>query len=169
MIGALGLVGSSLGALFAIGIPDVYLGLYIGLVITASGLTLLLSGRITTSFSWTKIVFLGLFGSFNKGVSGSGFGPIVTTGTLLMGIGEKEAVSIQTFSELFVSLAGFLTFFLSGMHIDWNLTVALSLGVSLSAPFAAFLVKRMDSTKLRWLIAAVTVLLGGVTLIRSLM
>lgn len=168
VIGMLGLAGSSLGALAAIGVSEIYLGLYIGFVIVASGLTVVLSGKQRTSFSWSKIACLGLFGSFNKGVSGSGFGPVVTTGALLMGIDEKEAVSIQTFSELLVSLAGFLTYFLSGMRIDWTLTFALCLGVAFSSPVAALVVKRIDSKRLRALIAAVTIILGAATLVRSL-
>jgi uncharacterized membrane protein YfcA len=164
LIGILGVVGSFVGASVSIGISNFYLSLYIGLLITALGLFLLLNRRLRATFSWLKLAFLSLFGSFNKGISGSGFGPITTTGMIVMGVDEKVAVSIQTFSELFVSIAGFLTFALAGSQIAWNLLLPLSIGVVLSTPLAAFVVHKFESRKLRTAIAIVTVVLGVVTL-----
>jgi uncharacterized membrane protein YfcA len=149
-----------------VGISDFYLGLYVGLLVTAAGLFILINRKLRASFSWRKIVALGLFGSFNKGISGSGFGPVVTTGILLLGIDEKAAVSIQTFSESFVSLVGFLTFALLGIPIDWSLTLSLSTGVVLSSPLAAFIVRKTESGKLRLAIAFVTIVLGISTILR---
>ncbi|MBN1245005.1 sulfite exporter TauE/SafE family protein [Candidatus Bathyarchaeota archaeon] len=165
LIGILGIVGSFIGATVSIGISDFFLGLYIGLLIVALGLFLLLNKKLSASFSWLKLFFLGFFGSFNKGISGSGFGPIVTTGMIIMKINEKVAVSIQTFSELFVSLAGFLTFLLAGSQISWNLLLPLSIGVALSTPLAALVVHKFESKKLRTGIALATVVLGILTLL----
>jgi hypothetical protein len=168
VIGCLGVVGSFLGAVVSVGTSDFILGVYIGLLITALGLFLLLNRKLKTSFSWHKLAALGLFGSFNKGISGSGFGPIVTTGMILMSIDEKIAVSIQTFSELFVSVAGFLTFVLSGIPISWELALPLSIGVVISSPLAAFVVHKFQSRKLRTAIAVMTAVLGVSTLLRLL-
>jgi uncharacterized membrane protein YfcA len=165
LIGILGIVGSFIGATVSIGISDFFLGLYIGLLIVALGLFILLNKKLSASFSWLKLFFLGFFGSFNKGISGSGFGPIVTTGMIIMKINEKVAVSIQTLSELFVSLAGFLTFLLAGSQISWNLLLPLSIGVALSTPLAALIVHKFESKKLRTGIALATVVLGILTLI----
>ena len=165
LIGTLGVVGSFIGASVSIGITDFFLGLYIGLLIVALGIFLLLNKKLSASFSWLKLFFLGLFGSFNKGISGSGFGPIVTTGMIIMNINEKVAVSIQTFSELFVSLAGFLTFLLAGIQISWNLLLPLSIGVAFSTPLAALVVNKFESKKLRTGIALTTVVLGILTLL----
>jgi len=165
VIGILGVVGSLIGASVSIGVSDFFLGLYIGVLIMALGLFLLLNKKLSASFSWLKLTFLGLFGSFNKGISGSGFGPIVTTGMIIMNINEKVAVSIQTFSELFVSIAGFLTFLLVGSQISWNLLLPLSIGVAFSTPLAALLVNKFESKKLRTGIALATVVLGILTLL----
>jgi uncharacterized membrane protein YfcA len=148
-----------------IGVSDFFLGLYIGLLIVVLGLFLLLNKKLSASFSWRKLVFLGFFGSFNKGISGSGFGPIVTTGMIIMNINEKVAVSIQTLSELFVSIAGFLTFLLAGSQISWNLLLPLSMGVAFSTPLAALVVYKFESKKLRTGIALATVVLGLLTLL----
>ena len=166
LIGSLGAVGSILGALVSVGISNFHLGLYIGLLITTLGLFLLLNRKFKMRFSWLKLVALSLFGSFNKGISGSGFGPIITTGMIFMSIDEKTAVSIQTFSELFVSLAGFITFVSSGTQISWELVLPLSIGVVISSPLAAFFVHKFESRKLRIIIAIVTAVLGILMLLR---
>ena len=165
LIGILGVIGSFVGAYVSIGISDFYLGLYIGLLIVSLGLFLLINKKLKSRFTWRRLSFLGLFGAFNKGISGSGFGPIITTGMIIMNINEKVAVSIQTFSELFVSISGFLTFVFAGSQISWDLLIPLSIGVILSTPLAAFLVHKFDSRKLRMAIAFVTVLLGIFTLL----
>lgn len=165
LIGMLGVIGSFVGASVSIGISNFYLGLYIGLLIVSLGLFLLVNGKLRARFSWLRLTFLGLFGSFNKGISGSGFGPIITTGMIIMNVNEKAAVSIQTFSELFVSAAGFLTFMLAGSQISLDLLLPLSLGVAFSTPLAAFVVHKFDSKKLRTTIGLVTVVLGVLTLL----
>lgn len=168
MIGALGMLGGLLGARIALGISTFILKLYIGLLVTASGVFVLFSRRIQISFSWTKIVVISLLGAFNKGLSGSGFGPIVTTGGLLSGIDEKAAVSIQSFSEFPVSLIGFLTFVFSMTQLNLYLMLALTLGVVLASPLAALIVQKLDREKLRLLIGLAAVAVGGSTLFRLL-
>jgi uncharacterized protein len=166
VVGSIGIVGSYIGATAAIGITSFYLTLYIGVIITGTGLFLLFNKKSIILFSWVKLTIISLFGSFNKGISGSGFGPIVTTGLLLMQTDEKAAVSIQGFSELFVSLAGGLTFVFSGVEMNWQLTLALMSGVVLSTPLAAFIVKRANNKKLRSAIGYVTVILGIIMLVK---
>jgi len=167
LMGGLGSIGSLFGALVAIGISKLYLNLYIGIMVTTLGFFILISRKIKIDFSWLRMVALGVLGAFNKGISGSGFGPIVTTGGLLVGLDEKVSVSIQSLSELFASMVGFLTFLLSRIQIDMYLTLAMTIGVALAAPLAAFIVHKVPGEKLRWLIASAAILLGFSTLIRS--
>jgi len=166
LVGLIGALGSFIGAITATGITDFYLTIYIGILITTLGLLLLLNKTRTIIFSWYKLIGLGVFGGFNKGISGSGFGPIITTGLIMMKTDEKAAVSIQAFSELFVSLAGSLTFLFFGTQIDWNLTLALVIGVVLSTPLAALVVQKANSKKLRSAIGYVTIILGIIMLIK---
>lgn len=165
IIGAIGALGSFIGAIAAINISDLVLTIYIGVLIVAIGLLLLLNKTRTTPFTWHKLIGLGIFGAFNKGMSGSGFGPIITTGLIMMKTDEKAAVSIQSFSELFVSLAGSLTFIALGTQMDWSLILPLVIGVVLSTPIAALIVQKANNKKLRWAIAYVTIILGIITLL----
>jgi len=103
------------------------------------GLFLLLNKSLVIDFSWAKIAILSLFGSFNKGISGSGFADN-HNGLLYMKISEKEAVSVQSFSEFSsVSLASSHS---SSMDLrELDLTLSLSVGVAASAPVAAFIIR----------------------------
>jgi uncharacterized membrane protein YfcA len=167
VMGGLGSIGSLFGALVAIEISRFILNLYIGIMVTLLGFFVLFSKRVKIVFSWPRMIVFGVIGSFNKGISGSGFGPIVTTGGLLVGLEEKAIVSIQSFSELFASAVGFLTFMFSRVQIDLYLTLAMVIGVAFASPLAAFIVHKMPSDKLRLLIAITAVLLGILILIRS--
>ena len=138
-------------------------------MVTTLGFFVVFSRRLKLRFSWPRMIAFGVVGAFNKGISGSGFGPIVTTGGLLVGLDEKATVSIQSFSELFASIVGFLTFVLSRAPVDVYLTFAMSIGVALSSPIAAFIVHKMPAEKLRWLISLTAILLGVITLIRLLL
>jgi uncharacterized membrane protein YfcA len=169
LIGGIGIFGSIIGALANTGISDFFLSLYIGTLITGSGIFILLNRTRKIGFNWIKVAILSLFGSFNKGISGSGFGPIITTGLLYMGVKEKEAVSIQSFAELFISSVGFSTFLFSGTPINWSLTTSLAIGVTASAPIAALIVQKSEGGKLRTAIAIVTIILGVSTIIRILL
>ncbi len=120
VIGAFGDIGAIFGALLAIGISTLYLKTYIGILVSLLGFFVLFSDklRIKMDFSWPRMILIGVIGAFNKGISGSGFGPVVTTGGLLSGLDEKSTVAIQCLSELPVCIIGFLTFMIKGCCFD---------------------------------------------------
>ena len=168
VLGVFGGIGALFGALLAIGISTIYLKTYIGVLVTVLGVFVLFSDRlrIRMDFSWPKMLIMGILGAFNKGVSGSGFGPVVTTGGLLSGLDEKSTVAIQCLSECPVCIIGFLTFVLKGCCIDWNLVMCISLGAAFSAPVAAWFVHKVPSDKLRPMIGISAVILGLFTLVK---
>ncbi len=169
VISLFSLFGGFIGAKLALGISSFYLRLYIGTLVTLTGFFVLASKEIHMTFSWFKMVLVSLIGSFNKGLSGSGFGPMVTTGGLLSGVDEKVIVAIQSFSESPVSLIGFVVFWLSNKAMNWHLILSLAAGVSLSAPLAALIVKRLNRDKLRLLIGLTSIIIGGATLLKAIL
>jgi uncharacterized membrane protein YfcA len=166
VLGGLGVIGGVIGAKISLGIPSFYLQLYIGILVLIAGIFVLLSKGINMGFDWGRITLVGLLGSINKGISGSGFGPIITTGAIISGMDEKTSIAIQALSELPVSLIGFITYYLSGAPLDWQLTLSLGVGVALAAPMAAFFLQRVNADKVRLMIGAVALLIGSMTLIR---
>jgi len=163
-LGAFGVIGGVIGARLSLNIPAFYLQTYIGLLVISAGVFVLTNRGIKLEFSWGRIAVVGLLGSINKGLSGSGFGPIVTTGTIMSGMNEKTSVAIQALSELPVSIVGFITYFLSGALIDWQLTMSLGAGVIIASPIATYFVKRVDAAQIRKIIGVVALFIGSITL-----
>jgi len=121
-----------------------------------------------SSLSGRKIILFGAFAAFNKGVSAGGYGPLVTGGQLLSGVPEKKAVAITTLSEVIVSLAGLVGFMLFFSNLNWFLVLFLSLGATLSVPFATLTVKYLPRGIMTSRIAYATLFLGGISLYRFL-
>ena len=131
------LLGSVAAVLFALKLSKFALNLYIGILVAIVGIVVLITGERTRDFSWLRLLFLGSIASFNKGLSGGGYGPIVTAGQILTGVEARAAIGITSLAEGVTCVAAVLTYAFSGKPIDWRLAVALAIGVALSTPVAA--------------------------------
>jgi len=120
-------------------------------------------------FSWRRMVVVGLLAAFNKGLSRGGYGPVVTAGQIMSGVGEKSAVCVTLLSEVLVSLCAVFMFLSVGSGVDWVLTLCLLVGVSLSAPVAAFVVRQVGHGALKVSVGVVTVLVGLATVLRVML
>jgi len=159
-------VGSIAAVILALNLPKAYIKLYIGLMILGIGAFLLLGNRLAGKFSWGKIIGLGSVAAFNKGISGGGYGPLLTGGQVLIGVPEKNAVGITSFAEGITCLVGLgLYIFLQG-GLAWALAAPLSIGAILSVPAATWTVKVLPSRILRQSIGYATLFLGALTLIK---
>ncbi len=110
----------------------------------------------------------GLFRRLNKGISGGGYGPIVIAGQLLTGVEVKGAIGITSLAEGITCIAAAFTYFLVSQNIDWLLLILLSIGIAFSTPVAAFIVRRVESKKMKLIIGMLTVLLGTMTILKVL-
>ncbi|MBW2124088.1 MAG: sulfite exporter TauE/SafE family protein [Deltaproteobacteria bacterium] len=90
VLGILAVVGASL---VAVSIPEVALKTYIGVLVLVMGAILVSRSKFT--FSWNKILGIGALSAFNKGLSGGGFGPVVTSGQMISGRGSKRDVNLE--------------------------------------------------------------------------
>ena len=153
--------GVLVAVLIALNLPVFYVKLYIGLLVFSMGVVILVSLNRKYKFSWKKIVSLGLLASFNKGISGGGYGPVVTGGQILSGVKSKNAIGITSLAEGLTCLVGVITYFIFTNHtIEWNLAPSLVLGAILSVPFAAYTVKRFKSERLKLIVGISTLILG---------
>lgn len=88
-----------------------------------------------------KIGGIGFLAAFVNGLSGA-YGPIATTGVLLLGKGEpRHAIGTVNMAEFFVALGVSITIItkLSLSQFPFGLAIALSLGGVLIAPLAAYI------------------------------
>jgi uncharacterized membrane protein YfcA len=155
IFGALGAVG------FLTWVPRYYAKLYFGLMITAMGIIILLRRNGRYRFSWAKLVGLGLISSFNKGMSGGGYGPLVVGGQVLSGCEAKAAVGCTSLAESFVCLVALIGFAVTGAFPVTALAIPIVLGALLSAPCAASMTRYLDSkVDLKQVVGFVVLLLG---------
>ncbi|MGB2905963.1 MAG: sulfite exporter TauE/SafE family protein [Candidatus Aminicenantaceae bacterium] len=158
-------VGTLAAVVIAVNLPALYVKLYISLLVLSMGVIILATLNRKFLFSWKKIVSLGLLASFNKGLSGGGYGPIVTGGQIISGVKLKSAIGITSLAEGLTCLVGVITYFLLTNHtIEWDLAPSLVLGAILSVPLAAYTVKKLDGKHLRIVVGWATLVLGLVSL-----
>jgi len=163
------LVGSTIAAALALGLSAYILKLYIGLLMAAVGAAILVCGRRPIRFSWQRIMALGVVAAFNKGISGGGYGPVVTSGQILAGVEERSSVAITSLAEGITCIGGVITYLILGGAgiIDWTLTPYLVGGALLSVPLSAVTVRRVKVGNLRLAVGILTLLLGLTTVLRT--
>ena len=168
VLSAFSVIGT-VGAVFlAIRLPADVLKIVIGAIVLSMGAFILATLRRTPRFAWRKISVVATVASFNKGLSGGGYGPLVMGGQMLSGIGVKNAIAITSLAEGVTCLAGIIIYLVFSKHMDWTLALALLLGAVLSVPFAAITIKRISERKIKIIVAVVILLLGVLTLAKVL-
>ncbi len=167
VLAACSVVGTLVAVFIAVSIPKWVLKTYIGVLVLAMGITILLTVGKTFVFSWKKVIGLGLVAALNKGLSGGGYGPLVCGGQVLAGMDEKAAIGITSLAEGLVCIVGVIAYVLTGNGgVDWRLAPSLALGAMLSVPLATLTVKRIPMRKLRGVIGSAVTALGLFTLIK---
>jgi uncharacterized membrane protein YfcA len=157
--------GAVAAVFVALNLPKFYIKLYIVVLVFAMGVLILATLKRKFKFSWKKISSLGLLAAFNKGISGGGYGPLVTSGQILSGVESKNAIGITSLAEGLTCLVGVITYISFTNHtVDWSLSPSLILGAILSVPLAAYTVKKFKGGPLRLIVGIATLLLGLFTL-----
>ncbi len=109
---------------------------------------------------------MGFFASFNKGISGAGYGPIITSGQILSGMDSKSSVSISSFTEAISCLVALLVYILRLESVHFILVIPLLGGSLASVPLAVRIVKRSKEENLVVVIGFMAIVLGLATLVK---
>jgi len=166
VVTSFGIIATVISALIAINIPTVVLKMYIGILVCSIGIVLLLRSKF--NFTWKKILGIGILSAFNKGISGGGFGPVVTSGQLISGRDSKESIGVTTLSEAPICIAGFLTYLLKNGLSTWDLIFPLTIGASIGAVIGPYITKKFKSEKkIRLSLGILVTFLGIWTLIKT--
>ncbi len=168
LLGTFSIVGTIMAVFIAVSISELWLKLYIGCLVLAMGIVILRCVNKKFKFSWKKMSFLGLIASFNKGMSGGGYGPVVTGGQILSGVEGKSAVGITSLSEGLTCLVGVVAYALIAKNpVSWKLAPYIIIGAMLSVPLSAKSIKWISTKRLTITIAILTMFLGLFTIIRT--
>ena len=164
-----GIVGAVVAVNLLTHVPSYWAKLYFALMIISVGLIITLRSKDTYGFSWRKVVGLGLSSSFNKGISGGGYGPLVVGGQVLAGCDAKNAVACTSISESVVCFVALISFAAVGVFPPAELTIPIVMGAVVSAPCATVMTHYLDrKADLKRLVGIIVLLLGIVCLIKVL-
>jgi hypothetical protein len=150
----------------AVRIPKAWLVGAIGTIITTMGVVILVTLRHQFRYRASHLITVGAVAAFNKGLSGGGYGPLVTAGQVVSGISPRQAVGITSLAESVTCLVGLCAYFAFHSKINWQLAIPLAAGALLSVPFATLTVRRMPEKWARGAVGLVTLVLGVLTLIK---
>jgi hypothetical protein len=160
------IVGTIIAVFFALSLPKMIVKSYIGIMILLIGIFILFGKKMMGSFAWSKVIGLGTVAAFNKGISGGGYGPLVTGGQVMIGVPGKNAIGITSFAEGLVCLVGLILYIIFHGWLEWSLAIPLTIGAALSVPAATWTVKILPEQYLLKFIGYATTFLGGLTLIK---
>ncbi len=162
------ILGASSAVFTAKALPKQWTSLYISVMVIAMGVLILICFSKQFKYSSKRIIGLGLLASFNKGLTGGGYGPLVVSGQMLSGVEGKNAIGITSLAEGITCALGVLIyFFIAKDSIDWRLASIIIAGAVSSVPFSVKSVKIMNPKLLKALIAVLTIILGVVTLLKT--
>lgn len=165
MITVLGVIATLGAVVLATVIPKMVLKTYIGVLVLVMGIILL--SRIEFHFSWKKMIGVGIISSFNKGLSGGGFGPVVTSGQIISGHDHKNAIGVTTASEVPICLMGFAMFCLLEGVPDLPVLLPLTVGSILATPVGTRITNKFPEKSLRPVLGLLVTALGIWTLIKT--
>ena len=161
-------VGAIAAATLAMQISKEMLTLFIASIIIAMGFVILLTLNRPFRYRAGGVVAIGAVAAFNKGLSGGGYGPLVTAGQVVSGLPPKNAVAITSVAEAFTCVVGLGAYLALGRQINWGLTIPLVAGALLSVPIATLTVRRLPEKGLRLIVGVVTLALGALALAAAL-
>ncbi len=166
LLGLCGVLGAVMAATVAVRLPATTIKAITGAIVIAMGVLVVGSGHLRLQFSTWRAGTLGLVASINKGFMGGGYGPLMTAGQVVIGIGAREAVAITSLSEALTCVGGIAGYVTGGAAICWPLAGAMVVGGAVAALLAAATVRAVSADKLKVAVAAGCFVLGSLTLLR---
>jgi len=183
LIGGLGVLAVIFAAITSLNVPKLALKSYIGALVMVMGVVILL--RPAFRYSWQRMVGIGILSAFNKGLSGGGFGPVVTGGLILSGQEHKTAIGVTTLAEAPICISGFLAYvigkatmvvngpvlaaplasFVETMFMPrvfhWELILGLTIGSLISTPLGPLITRFTQRQVMRYVVGGLIALLGA--------
>lgn len=161
-----GAVGAIIGVFCALHIPLFALKVYIGTLVLGVGI-LIISKRRSFTFSWGRLIGVGVIASFNKGISGGGYIPLIAGGQIIAGREVKSAIGSTVLAVSVACGVSFLSYLFMKGDISWGIAISATVGSILASPLAALIVKRANPGGLQGFVGFITIALGILTIAKA--
>lgn len=160
LLSLLSAAGAITAVSIAIHINTQWLTICIALMVIGIGVVIIGTANRTLKFRRGHLVVVGTVAAFNKGLSGGGYGPLVTAGQVVSGLEAKQAVAITSLAESFTSLIGLIAYILYRGSLDFSLAIPLTIGAMMSVPIATLVVRRVPQRVMRMSVGIASCVLG---------
>lgn len=173
-----GVLGATLGALFATSVSGEVIGRLVSLVIVVVGLIVLSSLRNGYDTGQVereevhplRIGGIGGVAGFASGISGAGWGPIGVKLLILSRIEPRHAIGSSLVGRVFMALSAVLAYALTawatvGVRLDFDLLVPLLAGSLAAMVPGAYLVSRLGRGRASAAVALLSIALALPTLV----
>jgi uncharacterized membrane protein YfcA len=164
-IASFGVIATIIATFVGINISKIVLNTYIGFLVLIMGLFILLGFRFR--YSTGKMVLVGIVSAFNKGLSGGGFGPIVTGGQIVLGQDHKKSIACTTAAEPLICITGFLSYLLLKGITGWNIILALGIGAVIAGTIGPLTTKKINKENLKRIVGILMLVLGIISLLKT--
>jgi uncharacterized membrane protein YfcA len=164
-IGTLGVTFSITSIYGVLKVGDIWIKLYVVLLLLAMGFTALFSGKKDHVYRPKRMFFFGALAGFNKGIGGGGYGPVVTIGGLLSGVPAKTMMAVTAFSEGLVCIISILVWFFwlnHGVVVDFILLPSMLLGSVFSVVAAPYVTRVLPEVAWRTIVPIYCCIIAGV-------
>ncbi len=162
-----GILGLILSFIVITVLDSFFIKLYIGGLTVFLGILLLLFRKRQFLYSRKKIIGTSIVAAFNKGISGGGYGSLISCGQILSGIDCKKAVSTCFHANTVISFLGFVFYVILLQNlITLEITISMVIGALLAVPFAVKSLKKVTSFKLTMIMGLLLIILGVFTFIQ---
>jgi hypothetical protein len=142
----LGILAVVVGVFLGVKVNKTFLSLYIAILMLVMGIITLSGLRL--KFRWGNIYAVGLISSFNKALSGGGFGPIITSGQVISGRSGKRSVGATTMSEVGICGASFIVWIILNHRLpNIGLLVALCIGAVMGGVLGPYILSVISQNK----------------------
>jgi uncharacterized membrane protein YfcA len=159
-----GIIGVIIATIAIISLPSIIVKLYIAFLVIAMGFIVLSNGNSQFKYSKKRIGMLGIVCSFNKGISGGGYGPLAVSGQIVSGVEPKSAVAITSVSEGIICLAGFLLYSILRGILYPLLLLGIAIGALIATPISAYTITKVEGENLVKIVGLAMLALGLFTL-----
>jgi len=160
LLSVLSTVGAVAAVSLAVSVNRQALATIIGVIILGTGVATLATISRQLRYRRSHIIAVGAVAAFNKGLSGGGYGPLVTAGQVVSGVTPRHAVAISSLAESFTCFVGLVAYLLLGKSFNWGLALPLSVGALMSVPLATLTVRRLPEKVMRASVGCMTCVLA---------
>ncbi len=145
LISILGSFAAFISVILAFSLNKLIIEIYIAFLVLFIGALMLRKKEY--SFSWNKIVAIGLISSFNKAISGGGFGPLVTAGQVVSGRDTKSSIATALACEAPICITSLIFYILFHGFFDPLLPLLLIIGAVPASFIGALATKKIKKEK----------------------